>query len=241
MSHVLLLRLAGPLQSWGTQSRFSHRDTATEPTKSGVLGFLGAAFGLKRDDRAGLAGLASLRLGIRVDREGHLMTDYHTTGGGRLPGRNYGVATSRGDLGGPVLSERDYLADADFLVGLESDDNTMLMELDAALLAPVWPLFLGRRCFPPSIPPRIGVYADSLESILKRWPWRSRYDAPRPPSVGLRLIIETNNPCDEVRYDVPTSFEIHSRCYHLRRIHTSFLSAADVRVEEPDICPILRA
>src|SRR5438132_30598 len=25
---VLLLRLAGPMQSWGTQSRFSHRDTA---------------------------------------------------------------------------------------------------------------------------------------------------------------------------------------------------------------------
>ena len=31
---VLLLRLAGPMQSWGTDSRFSHRDTRAEPSKS---------------------------------------------------------------------------------------------------------------------------------------------------------------------------------------------------------------
>ena len=29
---VLLLRLAGPMQSWGTRSRFSNRDTGLEPS-----------------------------------------------------------------------------------------------------------------------------------------------------------------------------------------------------------------
>ena len=42
---VLLVRLAGPMQSWGSQSRFSHRDTEREPTKSGVVGLLSAALG----------------------------------------------------------------------------------------------------------------------------------------------------------------------------------------------------
>ena len=31
----VLLRLEGPLQSWGTRSRFNHRDTEREPSKSG--------------------------------------------------------------------------------------------------------------------------------------------------------------------------------------------------------------
>ena len=40
---VLLLRLAGPMQAWGTQSRFTVRDTGLEPSKSGVIGLLCAA------------------------------------------------------------------------------------------------------------------------------------------------------------------------------------------------------
>ena len=47
---VLLLRLAGQMQSWGTQSRFSNRDTDLEPSKSGVIGLLCAAMGIPRDD-----------------------------------------------------------------------------------------------------------------------------------------------------------------------------------------------
>ncbi len=45
---VLLLRLAGPLQSWGTQSRFRVRDTGREPSKSGVIGLLCTALGRPR-------------------------------------------------------------------------------------------------------------------------------------------------------------------------------------------------
>jgi len=40
---TLLLRLAGPMQSWGLSSRFTIRDTSLEPSKSGVLGLLCAA------------------------------------------------------------------------------------------------------------------------------------------------------------------------------------------------------
>ena len=35
---TLLLRLAAPLQSWGSDSKFETRKTDREPTKSGVVG-----------------------------------------------------------------------------------------------------------------------------------------------------------------------------------------------------------
>ena len=37
---VLLLRLAAPLQAWGSNSKFIIRNTEREPTKSGVVGML---------------------------------------------------------------------------------------------------------------------------------------------------------------------------------------------------------
>jgi len=75
---TLLLRLAGPMQSWGTQSRFDHRDTGLEPSKSGVVGLLCAALGRPR--AADGSDLAALRMGVRVDREGVLKVDYQTAG-----------------------------------------------------------------------------------------------------------------------------------------------------------------
>ena len=52
---TLLLRLAAPLQSWGSDSKFETRKTDREPTKSGVVGLLAAALGLRRDDTEGTA------------------------------------------------------------------------------------------------------------------------------------------------------------------------------------------
>ncbi|MGV9680370.1 type I-E CRISPR-associated protein Cas5/CasD [Nocardia sp. NPDC003482] len=80
---VLLIRLAGPLQSWGSVSRFAHRDTELHPTKSGVLGMCAAALGLDRDDPLG--DLTELRFGVRADHPGTPVRDYHVIGGGSYP------------------------------------------------------------------------------------------------------------------------------------------------------------
>ena len=73
---TLLLRLAAPLQAWGTESKFESRRTQREPSKSGVIGMLAAALGLRRD--ADLSELTALRFGVRVDREGKVIKDFHT-------------------------------------------------------------------------------------------------------------------------------------------------------------------
>ena len=73
---TLLLRFAAPLQAWGTDSKFDIRRTDREPSKSGVTGLLAAALGRRRD--ADLSDLCSLRFGVRTDREGRLIRDFHT-------------------------------------------------------------------------------------------------------------------------------------------------------------------
>ncbi|MFF7504118.1 type I-E CRISPR-associated protein Cas5/CasD [Streptomyces lavendulae] len=95
MTHVLLIRLAGPLQSWGLVSRFTRRDTHSRPTKSAVIGLCAAALGLDRtaDLNAEDLPLAELRFGVRADRPGVPVRDYHTVGAGRFPLRPRDIIT----------------------------------------------------------------------------------------------------------------------------------------------------
>ena len=102
---TLLLRLAAPLQSWGADSKFETRKTNREPTKSGIIGLLAAALGLRRDDAAGLARLNGLHFAVRADREGSLLVDFHTAN--REEDRKKGKA--------PYVTYRHYLQDAVFL------------------------------------------------------------------------------------------------------------------------------
>jgi len=194
MSAVLLMRLAGPMQSWGTQSRFSHRDTGLEPSKSGVIGLLCAAVGRPRG--APLDDLAALRMGLRVDRPGRMARDFHTA-----------QRVIRADASGlqeTVVSQRFYLADADFLVGLEGAPG-WVGELDGALRRPVWPLYLGRKAYVPGEPVPVGVVTGSLEQVLGHHPWQPRHPGEKCRE-RLRLVLEVPFGTGEPRQDVPLSF-----------------------------------
>lgn len=155
MTALVLLRLEGPLQSWGTSSRFEERATGREPSKSGVLGLICAAMGVGRDDPAVaeggslLAALTPLRMAVRVDREGVPWRDLHMARFDRPPRQPRGAKPM---LPGQALrSVRHYLSDASFVVAL-SGDGGMVAAIDAALRAPRWPPYLGRRGCPPSRP-----------------------------------------------------------------------------------------
>lgn len=159
---TLLLRLQGPMQSWGTTSRFDERDTQLEPSKSGVLGLVCAALG--RDRSEPLEDLSALRMGVRVDREGVPMRDYHTATGVL-------IASGKADMGRTVVSPRYYLSDAVFLVGLEGE-RIVVERIHMALKQPVWPLALGRKSFVPSMPIYLpnGLVESFLEDALRAWP-----------------------------------------------------------------------
>lgn len=200
---TLLLRLAGPMQSWGTTSRFDERDSQLEPSKSGVLGLVCAALG--RDRAESVADLARLKMGVRVDREGFLMRDYQTAGGDRDPNRKTMMLASGDAKSRTVISPRYYLADAAFLVGLEGNDRTLLEQVHAALRAPVWPLALGRKSFPPGEPVWLqdAIRQKTLREALLAWP---RIAVPQHGHRGepLRLILEHESE-GAVRLDQPVA------------------------------------
>ena len=226
-----MLRLAGPMQSWGTQSRFTDRDTGREPSKSGVIGLVCAALGRPRDQP--VDDLASLKMGVRADREGVPKRDYQTAGGTHLRGDRYGVAKADGSRPDTVVSARHYLADADFLVGLEGDDR-ILKDIQAALAAPCWQIFLGRKAFVPSVPVhmRDGFRNDTaLEEALTSEPWprlgNSAAAGERVPS--LRLVLDSApGEGAQVCFDLPVGAAYLHRRFVPRYVRTRYAAFGEV-------------
>lgn len=190
---TLLLRLEGPLQSWGVGSRHGQRDTGLEPSKSGVIGLVCAALGRPRSQP--VDDLAALRMAVRVDHPGELWSDYHTAGAGGF--RRADDHTERHNV---IVSRRVYLSDASFLVGLEGDRQP-LEAIQAALARPRWPLCLGRKACVPAVPVRIpdGLSDAALLDALARPRWTERPWGERPDE--LRIVEEA--PLQEAAAMVP--------------------------------------
>ncbi|TYO97621.1 CRISPR-associated Cas5e family protein [Geothermobacter ehrlichii] len=201
---TLLLRLVGPMQSWGTTSRFDQRDTGKEPSKSGVLGLIAAAMGIDRENWTDLEPLTRLVMGVRHDRPGIPKRDYQTAGCAK--GDRVIKADGRLSRDG-IVSRRDYLADAAFLVGLSGNDRSLLERVHAALHDPVWPLALGRKSYVPSEPVwlRDGIQDAGLADTLRSYPWiASPRDWESVPE-RLRLSMESDAGSGLLRMDQPLS------------------------------------
>ena len=235
---VLLLRLAGPLQSWGVKSRFTVRATELAPTKSGIIGMLAAAVGRRRTDP--IEDLLSLRFGVRKDQPGRVIRDFHT------------ARTLDGKTSMP-LSDRYYLADAVFLAGIEGD-TALLEGLDEALRHPFFPLYLGRRSCPPTHPVSLGLREAGLLDALRAEPWlASPWFRKQQHShvFDAELLLDQEVVPAEERgaargsRDVPVSFDPRRRDYGFRqverlmaRVRASRLDAHDpmLALEEANQC-----
>lgn len=227
MSYSLLLRLAGPMQAWGVQSRFNQRDTLTEPSKSGVIGLLCAALGKPRAERPEhadcwppLAELAALKMAVRVDRSGSMRVDYHTV---------KDLLPASADLEKPpdlerqpgkfntIVTHRYYLTDAWFTVALEGH-RALLERLERAVQNPHWPLALGRRAFPLSAPVYIpnGLRKGASIDILPVFkdPYWQRVLRKKEKLKPTRLVLEAKanlngwkHVATPMRPDQPISFK----------------------------------
>lgn len=211
---TLLLRLAAPLQAWGTDSKFEVRRTNREPSKSGVIGLLAAALGLRRD--ADLSRLSALRFGVRVDRNGEVIKDFHMA---KAEKTSY-------------LTYRYYLSDAIFLVGLESEDRSFLEQIERALRNPCFPLFLGRRSCPPTLPLVLGIREDALETALRGEENQNKdLKSIRQSHRYIRLDCGVGEQEGAVVQDLPISFNPMKREFAYRRAKEIWLRD-DVNIEE---------
>lgn len=205
---ALLVELAGPQQAWGSRSRFATRATELAPTKSGVVGLLAAALGMPRS--APLDRFDDLTFAVRVDQPGRVERDFQTT------------RSLDGTQSFP-LSTRYYLADAVFLAAIGADDEAELEAYRGALQHPHYPLFLGRRAFPPAGPLEAWIVDHGVRDALQEAAWRARPHhrrTVRGEQVSLQVIAdaEPNDPLGESRRDIPRSFDPRRREHDWRDV-----------------------
>lgn len=207
---VLVLRLAGPLQSWGVTSRFVRRDTEAGPTKSGVLGLLAAAQGRRRTDP--IEDLLPLRLAVRHDQPGALLRDFHTA-------HHIGTGKSM------PLSERFYWSDAIFTCYIDGEQE-LIHGLAESLASPVFPLYLGRRSCVPTGQLVLMVNDDaSVSELVSTLAWQASRSVQKRhvmPTQRLRVQADADLypelvPSKSLR-DVPLSFDPTRREYGLREV-----------------------
>ncbi len=245
----LVLRLAGPMQSWGGQSQFNRRDTLGEPTKGGVVGLLAAAQGRRRSDP--IEDLLALRLGVRTDQPGSLLRDYHTVSDHRGRPLLSAQVTAKGaqkPAGGKLthVTHRFYLQDAVFVVAV-SGPVPLLDALADAVRRPAFPLALGRRSCPPTQPLLLASedaetprWRGTPAQVLQQVPWqastagrdaltraakRRRVDAPATIDLPITVDTEPGEPGHDVRSDVPVSFDPLQRRFTTRWVRQDWARA----------------
>jgi len=188
VTKTLLLRFAGDAQSWSASSG-RNKHTEGVPTRSGVLGLLGACLGAHRGELP--TWLHATEILARVDKPGTVVVDFHTVSNppedvGRSRTRqriaggapkaaaaaNYTVPNGQGRRWGDasMLTERAYLSGAEFLVAITHPDDARLEEIAAAAWEPVFMTYLGRKAFAPAFPFYLGVHDRAAHELLAMIP-----------------------------------------------------------------------
>lgn len=237
----LVLRLAGPIQSWGGTSQFNRRETNGEPTKSGIIGLLAAAQGRRRQDP--IEDLLDLQLGVRTDEPGSVLRDYHTVSDYRgrplLSAKISRKGAQELTNWRTKLTERFYLQDAVFVAAVHGPAD-LLKSLRHALLHPAFPPALGRRACVPAQPlvlsPPAGVAGDTglwpgdCAAVLALVPWqfgvarRRQLRRQRTAPAQIDLPVTVDDPDgDDTRLDLPFSFDPLHRSFTSRRVRQGWV------------------
>jgi CRISPR-associated protein Cas5/CasD subtype I-E len=151
-------------------------------------------------------------MGVRIDAPGVRWWDYHTVGA------KMDMRIAEGDgktKRGAMLTRREYLCDASFLVALHGEPG-LIDELNAALHNPQGTLYLGRKSCPlcrPLLEYPAGAFPNAA-SALASVPWRRRLKEDHVPQTVDCLLDweptpeQAEAPADAlVWYDVPLTFE----------------------------------
>lgn len=186
MPRFLILRLDGPMQAWGTHTYEDFRPSNNFPTRSGLLGLIGACLGLNRKSRQALERLSqSLEFTVRVDRQITRLGEENPLDKNILKLRDFHTVSDARKVDGsankyPIVSQREYLYDAVFTVAAMEKPNAeySLSRIIEALRRPLYTPVLGRRSCPlaqPLLESGEVVEAENAKAALD----------PIPPGRGL--------------------------------------------------------
>lgn len=219
----LLLWLEAPLQSWGHDSRFGRRDSLDFPTKSGVLGLLCCARGAAGEERDWLEAWSDLDMrvvgyvpqdkrGLPLPRQ-PLLRDFQMVGSGyddKDPWQNLLIPkTNDGKKavgGGTKMTYRYYLQDMAYAVILQAPVQ-LIDAAAAALINPIWDLYLGRKnCVPTEF-----VYQGCFDSVEQAAEAGAALAAEKRRAFALRVLQGEHDGEVLTLNDVPVQFGPHKK------------------------------
>ena len=211
MNKSLLLRFGAPWQAWGNQSYYDRRTTLTNPTKSGVVGMISSAMGIKRDNTSMIATLASIKLTSVTTKIGRIETDYQTIGGGYPDDDKMHVPRTAEGNNRQAEVYKEYLADYEFGIVLEGP-NDLIASCRDAFDDPVWWVYLGRKCCLPTPPFMLGMVdnRDQAKEFLEK---QFRVNINKCPIIR---DADPNESASDVLMDMPLDFS--TRKFGSRRI-----------------------
>lgn len=210
---TVTIRLAGLLQSYGSEANFNYRTTLGYPSKSAVIGMIAAAFGYERDNPA-INRLNNLAFAVRIDQPGRALQDFQM------------VHMQKGKQIQSKITYRDYLQDAVFVVAIGSEDSELIEKIQYSLRHPRFSLFLGRRANVPGGMLQTKVYEDTTPiNILDSLQWQAakwfQKKQKKQDKVQVDIVSDANLLPDQRYYlqkDKVVSFSQKSRQFEFRRI-----------------------
>lgn len=136
---TLILKTEG-LSAYGLQTFDVHRRVNHFPTRSAVMGLLGAAIGIARNQHRDLYELSEqLQIAVQVNNCGEKMVDYHTVQNFRSP---------QGKIqNGTKPTYREYWCDSEHTFAITASDQ-IVKKLAEDVKAPKFFVFQGRKSCP---------------------------------------------------------------------------------------------
>lgn len=209
---TILLKFAGPLQSWGSSSHFESRHTDLYPSKSGVIGLIATAFGYRRDQDDEIIRLNKLHFAVRADQVGDIKEDYQTA-------HKYKFNPDK-TLDRTYVTHRYYLEDAVFVAAIGHEDDEWVDRIEQALRHPYFQLYMGRRSYPVPADCVLGLVQTDVISALQQEPWQASAWYQRCHSRQLVIYADADllqKGSMNYRKDTIKSLSLQEgRCYQLR-------------------------
>jgi len=159
-SRYLIITLAAPIASFGELAGHERRGGRERPGKAAIIGIVGAALGIRRDNQEGQEALRTgYDVAVRVDNPGTAMQDFHTamyvpTARIKRPRTRALALQALKAKDNPEITRRDYRMDVSYRVAIEAmpDARWSLEELASSFERPQFALYLGRKSCPLSLP-----------------------------------------------------------------------------------------
>jgi CRISPR system Cascade subunit CasD len=236
MAEFLVFTLEAPTGAFGGPAGHERRGTGFWPGRSAVLGLLGAALGVRREDDAGQVALDSLRVAISVLDPGRPLRDFHTAQAVpakiRRPNSRREALAAVGREASTIVTRRDYVTEPCFGVALWSDAPPRpLGEIAEALRRPVFVLFLGRKSCPLSAPlgPQLVEAATPAKALaqIRLPPWRTGGRKALDPAKPLLIASEPFEGVAPDRIEAWWDQPLDRRLWHFGRREVHVVSGGD--------------